>query len=55
MSQKWPKNANHEQPYWICEAIELGNIKVTYVPTDDNITDLFTKALPCSHFKKLEN
>jgi hypothetical protein len=26
---------------------------ITYIPTEDNITDLFTKALPHPQFKKL--
>ena len=39
--------------HWIREAVELGDIKVTYVPTDDNIADLFTKALPRPRFEKL--
>ena len=39
--------------HWIREAVEVGDIKVTYVPTDDNIADIFTKALPRPRFEKL--
>jgi hypothetical protein len=30
---------------FICEAVEHGKIKVKYIPTDDNVSDIFTKAL----------
>ena len=39
--------------HWIREAVETGDIMVTYIPTEDNIADLFTKALPHPQFEKL--
>jgi hypothetical protein len=32
--------------HYICEAVENKNILMQYIPTDDNIADIFTKALP---------
>lgn len=32
--------------HWIHEAVEVGDITVNYIPTEDNITNLFMKALP---------
>jgi len=32
--------------HWICEAVEIGDIVVTYVPSEENMADLFTKVLP---------
>jgi hypothetical protein len=39
--------------HWIREAVECGDIAVDYIPTDENIADLFTKALPRPQFEKL--
>ena len=39
--------------HWIHEAVEVGNLIITYIPTKDNITDLFTKALSHVQFEKL--
>jgi hypothetical protein len=39
--------------HWIREAVEHGEIMVNYIPTKDNIADLFTKALPQPQFEKL--
>jgi len=39
--------------HWIREAVEAGDIVVTYVPSEENIADLFTKALPRPQFEKL--
>jgi hypothetical protein len=39
--------------HWIHEAVEVGDIAVNYIPTEDNIADLFTKALPRPQFEKL--
>ena len=39
--------------HFIREAVEDGKIAVKYVPTDDNISDIFTKALPKPKFQKM--
>jgi hypothetical protein len=39
--------------HWICEAVEVGDITVNYIPTEDNIANLFMKALPRPQFEKL--
>ena len=31
--------------HFIREAVDEGKIQMEYIPTDDNITDIFTKAL----------
>ena len=36
--------------HWICEVVKIGDIKVTYIPLEENIADLFTKALPHPQF-----
>ena len=36
--------------HFIREAVEDGKIKVKYVPTDENVSDIFTKALPKPKF-----
>jgi hypothetical protein len=38
--------------HYIREAIENKNILMQYIPTDDNIADIFTKALPKLKFNK---
>jgi hypothetical protein len=39
--------------HWIQEAVKSGDIFVTYIPSEDNIVDLFTKTLPRPQFEKL--
>ena len=39
--------------HFIREAVEDGKIKVKYIPTDDNVSDIFTKALPKPKFQRL--
>ena len=39
--------------HFIHEAVEDGKIVVKYVPTDDNILDVFTKALPKPKFQRM--
>ena len=36
--------------HFIREAVEDGKIKVKYVPTDENVSNIFTKALPKQKF-----
>ena len=31
--------------HFVREAVEDGKIKITYIPTDENVADIFTKAL----------
>ena len=38
--------------HFICEVVEDGKIQVKYVPTDDNVSDIFTKSLPRPKFTK---
>ena len=40
------------QYHFICEAVKDGKIQVKYVPTDDNMSDIFTKPLPRPKFAK---
>ena len=37
--------------HFIHEAVENGKVKVKYVPTDDNVSDIFSKALPKPKFQ----
>jgi hypothetical protein len=39
--------------HFIREAVEEGKIQVKYVPTEDNVSDVFTKALPRPKFEKM--
>jgi hypothetical protein len=39
--------------HWIHEAVKVGDITVNYIPTEDNIANLFMKALPRPQFEKL--
>ena len=39
--------------HFIREAVEDGKINVKYILTDDNISDIFTKALPKAKFKRM--
>jgi hypothetical protein len=39
--------------HFIREAVEDGKIKVKYVPTEDNVSDIFTKALPRPKFQRM--
>ena len=38
--------------HFIREAIEDGKIKVKYVPTDENVSDIFTKVLAKPKFSR---
>ena len=38
--------------HFIHEAVEDGKISVRYIPTDDNVSDIFTKALPKPKFQQ---
>ena len=40
---------------WIQESVELKELSVDYVPTEDNVADIFTKALPKPQFEKLRD
>jgi len=39
--------------HWICEAVKTSDIAISYIPTEENVVDLFTKSLPWPQFKKL--
>jgi hypothetical protein len=39
--------------HFIREAVEDGKINVKYVPTDDNVSDILTKALPKPMFQRM--
>ena len=39
--------------HFICEAVEDGKINVKYIQTDENVSDIFTKALPKPRFQCL--
>ena len=41
------------QYHFIREAVEDGKITVKYIPTDENVSDIFTKALPKPKFQRL--
>ena len=36
--------------HFICEAVEDGKIQVEYIPTDDNVVDIFPKPLEKMRF-----
>jgi hypothetical protein len=38
---------------WIQEKVEHGEFQVEYVPTKDQVADIFTKALPKESFERL--
>jgi hypothetical protein len=40
------------QYHFIREAVEDGKIEVKYIPTDNNVSDIFTKPLPRPKFVK---
>ena len=40
------------QYHLVCEAVEDGKIMMNYIPTSENIADIFTKALPKPKFVK---
>ncbi|MCO5608685.1 hypothetical protein L7F22_062899 [Adiantum nelumboides] len=37
--------------HYVRERLSLGEINLAYVPTQDNLADLFTKALSCEKFE----
>ena len=37
--------------HYVRERLLVGEISLMYVPTQDNLADLFTKALSCEKFK----
>ena len=37
--------------HYVRERLSAGEINLVYVTTQDNLADLFTKALPCDKFK----
>ena len=37
--------------HYVRERLSAGEISLVYVPTQDNLADLFTKALPCEKFE----
>jgi hypothetical protein len=39
--------------HFVCDAINNGKIRMVYVPTQDNLADAFTKALPTPRFAYL--
>jgi hypothetical protein len=39
--------------HFIREVVEHGKIKVKYIPTDDNVSNIFTKALPRPKFQQM--
>ena len=49
---KNPKLHKHSQHVdkWIQEQIELGFINLSWVPTNENLADIFTKSLVTPHF-----
>ena len=38
--------------HFVREAVEDKKIKVAYIPTDENVSDIFTKPLPKPKFQK---
>jgi hypothetical protein len=52
---KWHARTKHidVRYHWIREAVEDEKIEIEYVPTAENIADIFTKALPRPAFIKL--
>jgi hypothetical protein len=38
--------------HFICEAVENGKINMQYIPTDDNIVDIFSKPLTKAKFER---
>ena len=38
----------------IRQAVEEGLVKLKYIKTEDNVADIFTKALPTKRFVKLK-
>jgi ATP-dependent helicase YprA (DUF1998 family) len=41
--------------HFIHQVLERNDIDITYVPTEQNIADIFTKALPTSKFNHFRN
>jgi hypothetical protein len=38
--------------FWLCDKVEKGHIALVYIPTSDQIADIFTKALPCAQVER---
>lgn len=36
----------HISERWVSERVAAGEVKITYVPTAENLADVFTKSLP---------
>ena len=47
------RNTSTYNIIFIREAVEDGKITVKYIPTDENVSDIFTKALPKPKFQRL--
>jgi len=45
----------HHHIYYIQEQVQNGAMKITYVPSQDQIIEIFTKPLGCILFYKLYN
>jgi hypothetical protein len=41
--------------HWLCEQVEAGVIDVKYVPTEDQLADIMTKALPKPAVERLRD
>ena len=41
--------------HFVCEHVICGDLKVQYIPTEDQLADLLTKALPSPRFLLLSN
>ena len=41
--------------YWLRDEVAKGYIALEYTPTQEQITDIFTKALPCPTVEKLRS
>jgi len=53
-------NKNHRQTkhidvkfHFVKEHMKKGEIMFTYIPSSDNLADLFTKSLPCETIRRL--